>query len=514
MSLTGGLRKNIGDYDFKYTSDNTRKNWIKSVSPHISTIINVVVQIPYNTYAYDSDIVCTYSGFLKDNEETFIKGQVTREEIIYNHIFKLPSNTIKYTFFGGICFEILNDAYPNTNLYDFVDPTSDIDISISPLMDRTKLFDKKLEDKIMKEHVLQVDSKYGDFTRKCHLVIMPSLEEQFEPHLNPYFRDMSDFIFQEMLNRLNETTLDFSNSVSFHIDEYTLINESVKMDTIGYRVEDIENSHAKLIRYLDEDLLTLRIQIVLKIEVGGESIIDHLLEFLIHGIDPTEIIEKNSNVVTIPNDERNILSGNPINISTLDMLIYGNLSAYNEREFEAYNEGPKQHKPINHITRFIYLLDLLKNNPNMYDSLDRQKKINILADIKTKMIPSYLYYKVINKKFTLVTINTIDIIYAFYSVFCKLMQQNSRGFVTLSKNINNEITKISQDEENNKYNSLITLFRTNASPFSRILSEHPLRSSYNIIGKNIKTTPQKKTHRKKHTKTHRKKHTKRTTAIK
>ena len=29
MSLVGGLRTNIRDYDFKYTMDNNRKNWIK-----------------------------------------------------------------------------------------------------------------------------------------------------------------------------------------------------------------------------------------------------------------------------------------------------------------------------------------------------------------------------------------------------------------------------------------------------------------------------------------------------
>jgi hypothetical protein len=29
-------------------------------------------------------------------------------------------------------------------------------------------------------------------------------------------------------------------------------------------------------------------------------------------------------------------------------------------EYEAQTEGPRRHKPINHITRIIYLLNLIK----------------------------------------------------------------------------------------------------------------------------------------------------------
>ena len=77
-----------------------------------------------------------------------------------------------------------------------------------------------------------------------------------------------------MLLKLNELSLSFENSVEFDINEYDGIDNEVKKEELGYKVIDIANSNAKLIRYLDRDEKTLRIQIVLKIIVDGESIID------------------------------------------------------------------------------------------------------------------------------------------------------------------------------------------------------------------------------------------------
>jgi hypothetical protein len=177
-----------------------------------------------------------------------------------------------------MCFELLNDVYPNVNLYDFVDPTSDIDIQISFEMnkDQQKIIQTK------NYQLIKDNKRYSDMFTNLYLVVNPTITEpDIPPYLNPYFEDVSNFIFNHMLVNLNELSLSVENSVPFDINEYGDIDNKVKKEELGYRVIDIANSNAKLIRYLDRNEKTLRIQIVLKIMVGSESIIDHLLEFLI-----------------------------------------------------------------------------------------------------------------------------------------------------------------------------------------------------------------------------------------
>ena len=110
-----------------------------------------------------------------------------------------------------------------------------------------------------------------------------------------------------MLLKLNEIELNFENSVDFNIDEYDQIDTDVKNEKLGYIVEDIKNSNAKLVRYLDRDFKTLRIQIILKVVVDGETIIDHLLEFLINKTaKDNEDYKKQTITIEQP---RNILQG-------------------------------------------------------------------------------------------------------------------------------------------------------------------------------------------------------------
>ena len=108
-----------------------------------------------------------------------------------------------------------------------------------------------------------------------------------------------------------------------------------------------------------------------------------------------QVVIENENYETISNQDKTQI----INISNLDILLYDNLEAYKKREFEAEIEGPRRHKPINHITRIIYLLDLLKKYPNIYDILTQQMKGIIRTTIMYQIVPSYVYYKIINDKF-------------------------------------------------------------------------------------------------------------------
>jgi hypothetical protein len=569
MSLVGGLRKNIRDYDFKYTTDNTRKNWIKSIYPHIETLVNIAANIPYSgCNEYNGSIVYTYFGEIKEDEPNDdVRGKLIeiKTKPIKNYTFTLDkNNSVNYNFFGGICFELLNDAYPNVNLYDFVDPTSDIDIDISTIISDSPDKTREAYSELNQKYIGKENSEFNEIEKKVNLVVDKTLEEpELEPYLNPYFRYVSDFIFEQMLIQLNQSELNFENSVPFDIDEYKEIVPEVKDERLGYMVNNIENSNAKLVRYLDQDFGYLRIQIILKVVVNDEIIIDHLLEFLFHKVKSDndnytkqtitipekenwrisppeekimgrprstrnmikgEIIGPLEEKIERPINTRSILQGQRINISSLYTLIDDNLEAYKKREVESETEGPRRHKPINHITRIIYLLDLIKNNSNVYDSLDPMAKGSIRLSITKQIVPSYVYYKVKNDEFTINRIDTINIVYAFYTLFVKLMQiEDIYLFNLLRPRITGiVIPKITKNEEQNYYNSLMSLFGMNASPFRKIkpnqeiLAEEAFKEEYEgdfSDGKDkiIMSTGRppnyggRKTHRRKHRKTHRKK---------
>ena len=504
MNLVGGLRRSIGDYDFKYTTDNTRINWIKSIFPYMETLVDIVANIPYMEYNYQGDIVYTYIGILDTVAPAagFVPRELVplelrlqdEEKIVTNYNFiEEGNNSVYYNFFGGTCFELLNDAYKNVNLYDFVDPTSDIDIVVSSIMPNYSKHDTNgdIRKKLMLKYKI-----FDDIKSKVFLVVNKSLEEpDLIPYLNPYFRNLSDFIFENMLTKLNLINLNFTNSVPFDVNEYELAENEVKHEVLGYRVHDIQNSNAKLIRYLDSNLNTLRIQIILKVVVDGEIIIDHLLEFLFNGaierlpntwefckitipVQPRSRLEGQT---IIPVQPRSRLEGQTIIISSLTTLIEDNLEAYKKREREVHVEGPRRHKPINHITRIIYLFNLIKYNSDVYDRLQEGQKKLIYLSILQNIVSSYVYYKIINDEFVINTINTIDIIYAFYTLFVnKLMMLHfvQNNLQLLSKKIQHTISEIPVNKEEEYYNSLMTLFRMNASPFRKIISRQvPQKSS-------------------------------------
>ena len=291
-------------------------------------------------------------------------------------------------------------------------------------------------------------------------------------------------ITHDMLVELNGKNLSFDNSVPFDINEYDAIDDKVKKEELGYMVIDIANSHAKLIRYLDSDEKTLRIQIVLKIIVDGESIIDHLLEFLI-----------NNEFNTI----EEVWSLQRYNISSMYTLFSDNLKAYNERKTLLEVAGPRMHKPINHFTRFIYLLDLIKKNPQIYPegSVSNADSKLILKHLAKK---EYVYYVIREGQFIQKEIPTIKIIYAFYNIFTKVF--NPRFIPTLQIRqeeiyVNVKILQITQEQEKIYYDGLMSFFKINASPFRKFLLAKGKKNKK--TNKRYKKRTQKHKHYKKRT---------------
>jgi len=493
--LKGGFRTLINDYDFKYTINKERINWVKSTFPHVKKLVEIVSEMPIDKYTYSGSIFFSYELLNDEEEEKFDRNKEENKEkmIIYKeYTLNNLEKPFKQNFFGGISFELLNDCYKNVDLYTYVDPTGDVDIFIKTEKEFLQIKDelKNFSNDLIRQ---TKEGKFGDFN--VHLA-MVYYDENLPnvPILNPYFKSISDFIFDYMLEELNKTNMVIENSVEFDINDYDGIDHSVKTEKLNFRHQNINNSNAKLVCYLDNDFRILRVQIVISIFKDETKNIDHLLEFLI-----TISNEKSFNLVC--SEE------NPMNykISPISTLVYDNLEAYEKRKVLLTDQrrGELSHKPRNHFCRFIYLLTLFKYYPDFYNNLDRHEINVINSNILNLIQPEYSYYIVKKGVLEEVIVKTIDVIYAFYSVF-ENMKINPGNWKRIGRKIGVEpIEKISQEQESQAYNKLLSLFLVNASSFRKFSSKQDLPlliegGKYKHVKKN--TRKYKKTHKRKNRK--------------
>jgi hypothetical protein len=125
--MIGGLEplnKSLKDSDFKYTLDNDRINWVKEFYPYSDYFINSIREIPWNEYTYNG--LCEYTKMRFDNKTRNSEKDVDEERDIKTE--KPPT----YVFAGGCVYEILKNKYKNVDLYDYCDPTGDIDVNVYP----------------------------------------------------------------------------------------------------------------------------------------------------------------------------------------------------------------------------------------------------------------------------------------------------------------------------------------------------------------------------------------------
>ena len=484
MNKYGGIRNLLRDVDFKYIEDPIRIIWSKSVIQNVQKIVDLVATIPYNNFRYDGDI---YFEILKtkvqdeeDEEEEdpnkeyeeieendgYIKiniAETLQNEVNVIQKKKYTENLITYNFFGGTVYELLNDHYKNVNLHKYVDPTSDIDVLLLTNYDIIYYLQKKIN----------LDKKEGYYFKSKYTLICQN--ENGILMINPYTKNIADFLYDYLLNNLNELNLYFDNSVPFNDDEYYAIDDTVRNIDLGYRSNEIGETNAKLISYFDENFQTFRIQLVLKIQSGEHQIIDHFLEFLI-GYN-----KYNDKPLVL----RLSMNDKVYQISSLNSLFLDNLEAYQKREsLIIRNTIETRHKGINHSCRFIYLLDLIKNNNNIFnDLLNNRNQSNLrnqanlskqqTAVLINKLIhDSYIIYFYIDGKNIYKKIESEYIIKAFESTLRDMYNAPKR---TLPTRLNNFLKKIEGTDltEEKMYDMLSRFFDLNSSPLRHFIMNSP-----------------------------------------
>uniref|UniRef100_A0A6C0HBH5 Uncharacterized protein n=1 Tax=viral metagenome TaxID=1070528 RepID=A0A6C0HBH5_9ZZZZ len=376
----GGFKNKIDDIDFKYTRDMSRIIWTKNAYPNHQQLIDIIANISWDEYTYEGPVVISQYETISDNAGGKMNdsGKIEyAEETILVDIkeHSLQTNKgIDYNFFGGICYELLDDVFNNVNLSLYVDPTGDIDVALNiPYFGYDK--NKDFFDTVYDNH----DKSY------CHDVIVNN-------EMNPYYRNVVDWIVDKLRIELSKLDMNrlYPNSVDFHIDEYTEIPTAHKTQAMGFNDIKIGNAHIlSFINHINEDKpnnIMIKIQLVIKIVDDDITIIDHVLECVI-SIDKTKSIDlykpslNKTNVLNI--------SGNNYNIEGYAELVEGNLRAYIERKIYIDNDISEYiHKPYNHVGRLFYLFELFKFNKDQIFTTNKKISDEKIAPI----ISTFQYY--------------------------------------------------------------------------------------------------------------------------
>ena len=249
--MIGGFKNKVSDIDFKYTTDPSRIFWVKTFYPHLGTLVSAIQRIDYNSYEYTGNFIFKLEILERDN---------SNEENPYDYLYKvehihLDRDSLSYYFFGGICYELLNDFNKTPPLSNYVDPTGDIDIAIMvPEITPSKKLISEWN-KINKYDGYNVNTLF------------------FDESINPYYLDIAKWIHSNLLSIVEELNINIRESIEFDISEYQIENKLEMIDVV------VRNAH--VILYI-EGSHTIKVQLIYKIRNSeGLEVIDHLVEFLV-----------------------------------------------------------------------------------------------------------------------------------------------------------------------------------------------------------------------------------------
>jgi hypothetical protein len=509
----GGFRSSVSDMDFKYTFSKKRLFWTKNNYHLLDSLVDLVTDIDW-TYNYSGDLTYSKSMIIMQ-EESFSEISFDTSDkytIIEERTIEIKSSLKnKPYFFGGICYEILNDYFINdtmdelnTDLYCFMDPTGDVDVCVN-----LPEFSDDTSSELTKLILDEYENTKRDEDKGIVYNIGISLFTM-NGELNPYYNHFFNFVFEKFLEKFTEMDIvsHITNAKEFSIDEYT-ISEEEKDVKKGFRHVEIGPAHLVSFVELNEaNKLMYKIQLVLKYtgeENGKEvTIIDHVLEFVtgipVFDDNITKRIVKES--ITI-----HAYNGKKYDIQSISCLINDNSNSYKNRLVLSENPDTA-HKLLNHVGRMLYLnyilykyiehhlikplikddklkismgltafvLDILKlykvnKQTEMISEIeeedkDNKKKIKEIKDLINRDAPTSVYipfYQALNSEFY--KINLKDFISAFYGmvkIYAGNIIQIKRYF-----NFSEDDMKDINKQTTEKYKELMSNIITQCSSHSK-----------------------------------------------
>ena len=383
--IRGGLKPLLKAPRFKYTFNVERKVWIKNLYPYADVFLEVVRDIGWNQYKYDG--IGEYKVY----------GKNSYVEIACKSGTTAAPNPVCY-FAGGCVYELLNKRYTNVNLHKYCDVTGDVDVALYP---------PGLTD-------------YPDGS----LLFLKAGEE-----ITSFYRHFTNWTFKHVVKNLNKYAAQFDkmfpNMVNFDIDEYHDIPDQYKLDKFGYQTEQVDK--CRVVAFLNSDATMFKIQVVIKIQDGSVSVIDHALEIIIPVTtdeNAPEFIPSVDGYKKSANDYNTIkFPHTTYNVQKWSGLIFDNVNAYIERKpaFSSSNYKDVIHKPINHIARLFYLYELFYRNRELMTSNPKNvPPVLFLFGTREKEFKDktndFLYYKIVNNRFVKTTVPVKKFLHAYFEL--------------------------------------------------------------------------------------------------
>ena len=364
-------------HEFKYTISKERQIWSKNVYSLRKHLLHILPNIPWKDYEYNGptyivkDVVYeTEDEILPEIKENFVShvsdvGGIGYIKIANDISFNVNPN-LDYTIFGGSAYELLNDAYPNVELHNYVDPTGDLDIKVNYYLDKKVIYNMN-----------------QDYKNVTDTVYLNNFNYRINDGINPFYKDMMYWIFTQICHQLEKNSdsllskLLTSNVKPFSIESYLPKANSDSLflqEKYGFFHKSFLEGRLHVIAFTEfnkdskeVDKEMMKIQIVINVESESYSIQDHIFEII--------LIANQLEMTKTPKME--IQSKNKSYfIDTISDLLTSNIQAYNIRsEYIHFNEKNEEyfHKGMNHITRFLYLLELLKHNHFKIENVDINK---------------------------------------------------------------------------------------------------------------------------------------------
>jgi len=352
----------------KYTNDNNRIKWVQNVYPNMYKLLPIIHNIPYDTYEYNGVIdvtYCTYKDLGREVEKVDLEEK--------QHVVHIDSKESTYCLFGGCCYPLIETEYFQSNdttnhkmrpINELMDFTGDIDMLLNfPIkIDNT---DNQYTNELS-EHIKQLLNKdVLEIETYCKYYTESSLNPPLLHYVNWFFQQLKDNFTEDVIMTL------FPSAESFTIEEYEDIPSKYKQANLGYNHVKVGN--AFLVSYLDNGNM-FRFQIVMKFD----KVIDHVIEYILELHDDyeyTPTIEANTYVKSIATNRTSRIFQLPK--QKYNILIFKNLmdkelvSAYSSRK-TMIEEKDLIHKPINHIARLLYMLNLIEYSNSIQEYASKE----------------------------------------------------------------------------------------------------------------------------------------------
>jgi hypothetical protein len=437
--MRGGLRNSIRDSDFKYTTSEKRKVWTKAVYPLRKHLLQMLGKIPFADYEYKGDT------YVVKELETAPKSQTDDIFELNGILYRKNANPVEmktqkpgitWTIFGGSAYELLNDIYPNVDLYEFMDPTGDIDVQAY-----------NQEWKIIDDH---------NHHKEAYMrLLLNNFDPSIPGGLNPYYRNQLAWMHAQICDQLERMQIEtllpliIPNATTFDISEYNRTAfENTKYATkeCGYNHASFCQGKLQVISFAEFSKTTneissemLKVQIVLGVKGRQHTIMDHILEivFLTNSTQTGNfmVLDFTRKRYTKKSTKRTLRSSNNLHgkylINSIPELLSKNIEAYKNTHqlilFDSLGDS-YLHKGLNFISRFLYLLDLLKHNPIQISKADNITMAYLFSRQLNSLLASqkqgYLKYYMSGKRPKEVQIPIEMILYAYSDVFGRYKQPN------------------------------------------------------------------------------------------